>query len=71
MSCLYTSQQNGRAERKHRHMTELRLTLLAQAKIPLHYWWESFSYSFYLINRLSSSVNPNESIFFIIIWKET
>jgi len=29
MSCTYTSQQNGRAKRKHRHVTELGLTLLA------------------------------------------
>ena len=29
MSCPYTSQQNGKAERKHRHIAELGLTLLA------------------------------------------
>jgi len=52
MSCPYTSQQNGRAERKHRHIAELGLTLLAQAKMPLSYWWEAFSTAVYLINRI-------------------
>jgi len=33
MSCPYTSQQNGRAERKYKHVTELGLTLLAQTKM--------------------------------------
>jgi len=70
MSCPYTSQQNGRAERKHRHVTELGLTLLAQAKIPLHYWWEAFSTSVYLINRLPSSVNPNKSPFSLLFEKK-
>lgn len=35
-SCPYTTAQNGRAERKHRHIVELGLTQLAQA------WWEAF-----------------------------
>ncbi|GAU51364.1 hypothetical protein TSUD_383580 [Trifolium subterraneum] len=51
MSCPYTSQQNGRAERKHRHIAELGLTLLAQANMPLSFWWEAFSTAVYLINR--------------------
>lgn len=28
-SCPYTHEQNGKAERKHRHIVELGLTLLA------------------------------------------
>ncbi|PNY01489.1 copia-like polyprotein, partial [Trifolium pratense] len=70
MSCPYTSQQNGRAERKHRHVVELGLTLLAQAKMPLRYWWEAFSTAVYLINRLSSSVNPNESPYSLMFKRE-
>ncbi|KAL2534481.1 Integrase catalytic domain-containing protein [Abeliophyllum distichum] len=35
--CPHTSAQNGRIERKHRHITETGLTLLAQAKMPLKY----------------------------------
>jgi histone deacetylase 1/2 len=70
MPCPYTSQQNGRAERKHRHVAELGLTLLAQAKMPFSYWWEAFSTAVYLINRLPSSVNPNESPYALLFKKE-
>jgi histone deacetylase 1/2 len=70
MSCPYTSQQNGRAERKHRHVTELGLTLLAQAKMPMSYWWEAFSTDVYLINRLPSSINPNKSPYSLLFNKE-
>jgi histone deacetylase 1/2 len=70
MSCPYTSQQNGRAERKHRHVTELGLTLLAQAKMPMSYWWEAFSTAVYLINRLPSSINPNKSPYSLLFNKE-
>jgi len=40
MSCPYTSQQNGRTERKRMHIAEFSLTLLAQAKMPLHFLWK-------------------------------
>ena len=36
-SCPYTQQQNGSAERKHRHITEIGLTLLAQASLLLSF----------------------------------
>uniref|UniRef100_A0A803Q4P4 Integrase catalytic domain-containing protein n=1 Tax=Cannabis sativa TaxID=3483 RepID=A0A803Q4P4_CANSA len=35
--CPHTSAQNGRAKRKHRHIIEMGLTLLAQASMPLKY----------------------------------
>jgi len=70
MPCPYTFQQNGKAERKHIHVTEIGLTLLAQAKMPLHYWWKAFSTKVYLINRLPSSVNQNESPFSLLFEKK-
>ena len=33
----YTHNQNGLVERKHRHITELGLTLLAQATLPIKF----------------------------------
>lgn len=36
-SYLHTSEQNRRAERKHRHIVEMGPTLLAQAVMPLKY----------------------------------
>ncbi|KAG8480506.1 hypothetical protein CXB51_024662 [Gossypium anomalum] len=35
ISCPHTSEQNGVAERKHRHIVETGLTLLAQANLPM------------------------------------
>jgi transposase InsO family protein len=37
VSCPYTHQQNGYAEWKHWHITEMDLVLLAHASMPLKY----------------------------------
>jgi hypothetical protein len=47
----HTHQQNRAAERKHRHIVEMSLTLLAHASMPLKYWDEIFLAATYLINR--------------------
>lgn len=52
LACPYTSAHNGRVERKYRHVVEIRLALLAHAKMPLQYWWETFHTLVYLINRM-------------------
>ena len=56
LSCPHTSKQNGIIERKHRHIVELGLTLLAQASLPLKYWPDAFSTAVFLINRLPTEV---------------
>lgn len=55
LSCPYTYQQNGKAERKHRHLVEMGLTLLAQASMPLKYWCNAFQTSTFLIIRLPTA----------------
>lgn len=62
-SCPHTPQQNGVAERKHRHITEIALTLLAKASIPLRFWDEAVSTAVFLINRLPSSTLNHKSPF--------
>lgn len=52
VSCPYAHQQNGSAERKHRHIVEVGLALLANASMPLKFWDEAFLTAVYLINRL-------------------
>jgi len=42
VSCPHAHQQNGSAERKHRHIVEVGLSLLAQASMPLKFWDEAF-----------------------------
>uniref|UniRef100_A0A803PPU2 Integrase catalytic domain-containing protein n=1 Tax=Cannabis sativa TaxID=3483 RepID=A0A803PPU2_CANSA len=61
--CPHIHQQQGRVERKHRHVTEMGLTMLAQAKMPLNFWWDSFVSAVYLINRLPTLVNAYKSPF--------
>lgn len=56
VSCPYAHQQNGSAERKHQHIVEVGLSLLAHASMPLKFWDEAFITAVYLINRLPSKV---------------
>lgn len=52
ISCPYTPQQNVVVERKHRHIVEMGLCLLAQSRLPHSFWVEVFSTAAFLINRL-------------------
>jgi histone deacetylase 1/2 len=67
VSCPHAHQQNGPPERKHRHIVEVSLSLLAYASMPLKYWDEAFLTAVYLINRLPSKViqskTPMERLF--------
>jgi histone deacetylase 1/2 len=56
VSCPHAHQQNDSAERKHRHIVEVGLALLASASMPLKFWGEAFLTATYLINLLPSKV---------------
>ena len=56
VSCPHTHQQNGSAERKHRHIVETGLALLAHAHVPIKFWDDAFLTATYLINRLPTRV---------------
>ena len=60
-SCPHTPEQNGRAERKIRHLVETGLALSAQASLPLKYWMQSFQKAAYLINLLPTKVLSYQS----------
>lgn len=42
LSCLYTPEQNGCVERKHRHLVETARTLLAPSKVLYEFWVDAF-----------------------------
>ncbi|KAG8496312.1 hypothetical protein CXB51_009046 [Gossypium anomalum] len=56
LSCPHTSEQNSLVERKYRHIVDIGMTLLAQAKVPMHLWAHAFTSTVHLINRLPTSV---------------
>lgn len=67
VSCPHAHQQNSSAERKHGHIVEVGLSLLAHASMPLKFRGEAFLTATYLINRTPSRVlnydTPLERLF--------
>lgn len=63
VSCPHAHLQNGSAERKHRHIVEVGLTLLSHSSMPLKFWDEAFSTTVFLINQLPSKVINDETPF--------
>jgi len=60
-SCPGTSQQNGRAERKHRHVLETIQALLICSSSPEFFWREAALTAVYTINRIPSPVIEDQS----------
>ncbi|RVX17384.1 Retrovirus-related Pol polyprotein from transposon RE2 [Vitis vinifera] len=56
-----TSQQNGRAERKLRHILDTVRALLLSAKIPAPFWGETSLHVVHAINRIPSAVIHNQT----------
>jgi hypothetical protein len=52
LSCTHTHQQQGCVERKHRHIIDTTLALLATSGVPKCFWDEACQTSCYLINGL-------------------
>ena len=69
-SCPYTSQQNGLAERKLRHILETGLTLLAHSHLSNRYWVDAFLTAVYIINRLPTPILDHMSPFLKLYNKE-
>jgi transposase InsO family protein len=63
ITCPHTPQQNGIAERKHRHVIEIGLALLAQSHLPPNYWVEACLTAIFLINRMPYPILQNSTLF--------
>lgn len=68
-SYLYTHEQNGLAEKKHRKIINQGLDMLAQASIPLTFWDDFFYATMFMINRFPTYVlnhlSPLEKLFHV------
>ncbi|XP_010260889.1 PREDICTED: uncharacterized protein LOC104599848 [Nelumbo nucifera] len=66
-SCVYTPQQNGVVERKHRHLLQLAQVLIFQVDLRIKFWGDALLTTTHLINKLPSVVlswkSPYELLF--------
>jgi len=50
-SCSYSPQQNGVAERKNMHITEIARAMLNEKNLPNYFWVEAVVTTIYIMNR--------------------
>ncbi|CAH9098391.1 unnamed protein product [Cuscuta epithymum] len=65
-SCPHTSQQNGVAERKNRHLMEVARTMMFQSNVPKRFWGDAVLASCYLINRIPTRILQDSSPFEVL-----
>ena len=68
-SCVGTPQQNGRVERKNRHILNVGGALLFQSKLPIYFRGEAILTAVHLINRTSSPLLNNQTPYEILFNK--
>ncbi|PKU72953.1 Retrovirus-related Pol polyprotein from transposon TNT 1-94 [Dendrobium catenatum] len=70
VSCPHTPEQNGIAERKHRHVLKLTRAILHASNLPAKFWSDAIGTSIHLINRLPRKNYPHLSPYQLLYNKE-
>ena len=64
---VYTPQQNGVVERKHRHLLDTARSIRLHANLPISFWGDCVLAAAYLINKMPVEVlgwkTPYEKLF--------
>jgi len=68
-TCVNTPQQNGVAERKHRHLLEIARSLRFQSGLLKIFWGECIMTATYLINRIPTKILNNSTPYEMLFHK--
>ncbi|XP_071689294.1 uncharacterized protein [Rutidosis leptorrhynchoides] len=66
-SCPDRPQQNGRVERKHRHILDTARALIMYVNLPLRFWEDCVVTATYLINRFPTPVLKNKAPYEVLL----
>ncbi|KAJ9566142.1 hypothetical protein OSB04_002108 [Centaurea solstitialis] len=70
ISCPYTPEQNGLAEHKNQHLSEIARALVFHAHLPKDFWYDAYATTAFLINRLPSHTLSHSSPYTLLFHKQ-